>query len=249
MRIRYGSQSDRGRIRSSNEDSFIADIANRLFLVADGMGGHNAGEVASKIAAETMQEVVALQRGSESLDLILRIAVDEANFRIYAAQSREAELSGMGTTLTVLCFDDQTYWLAHVGDSRAYRLRNDVLDQLSRDHSLVWPLYENGMLRKEDISSHPQKNLITRSVGPHAQVEMDLTVGEALEGDVFLLCSDGLTDVLSDSKIQAILSDAHKTPQQLGRILVNAANRGGGPDNITVVVVRLEADQAEEAEQ
>jgi PPM family protein phosphatase len=145
----------------------------------------------------------------------------------------------MGSTLTVMSFSDAGYHIAHVGDSRAYLLRDGVLDQLTRDHSLVWHLFESGVLRKDELSSHPQKNLITRSIGPHPQVEVDLESGEAREGDIYLLCSDGLTDVLSDEIIRQMLSQSDKSPQELGDALVSAANTMGGPDNITVVVVHL----------
>jgi len=227
-------------VRTSNEDSFAADPERRLFLVADGMGGHAAGEVASSIAAATVKEVMGITPppGGEIEDMLL-LAARESNDRIYEAQRKRADLSGMGSTLTIMSFADTSYYIAHVGDSRAYLLRNGVLEQLTRDHSLVWHLFESGVLRKDELSSHPQKNLITRSIGPHPQVEIDLECGQAREGDTYLLCSDGLTDVLSDEVIRQMLSQPDMSPQQLGDSLVSAANRMGGPDNITVVVVRL----------
>ncbi len=204
------------------------------------MGGHAAGEVASQIAASTMEEIVALHSSPDwKPEDALRLAAQEANSRIYEAARLKREFSGMGSTLTALSFRDGYYYIAHVGDSRAYLLRDGALDQLTRDHSLVWHLLESGVLRKEELSSHPQKNLITRSIGPHPAVEVDLERGEAHEGDVFLLCSDGLTDVVSDENIRSILSDLGKTPQEIGDTLVATANLHGGPDNVTVVVVRL----------
>jgi len=212
----------------------------RLFLVADGMGGHAAGEVASSIAAATVKEVVGARcPAGGKLEDVLLLAAREANGRIYEAQRDRADLAGMGSTLTIVSFADTSYYVAHVGDSRAYLLRDGVLEQLTRDHSLVWHLFESGVLRKDELSSHPQKNLITRSIGPHAQVEVDLECGQAREGDTYLLCSDGLTDVLPDEIICQMLSQPDKSPQQLGDALVSAANTMGGPDNITVVVVRL----------
>jgi PPM family protein phosphatase len=247
LHIEYGSRSDQGRVRTSNEDSYAASAKNRLFLVADGMGGHAAGEVASQIAASTVEEVVALNSGPEwKPEDVLRHAAAEANSRIYEAARIKREFAGMGSTLTILSFRDNHYYIAHVGDSRAYLLRDGVLDQLTRDHSLVWHLLESGVLRKDELSSHPQKNLITRSIGPHPSVEIDLERGEAREGDVFLLCSDGLTDVVSDEDICRILSDAGKPSQDIGDTLVNTANQHGGPDNVTVVVVRLAPGDAEE---
>jgi protein phosphatase len=247
LHIDYGTHTHQGRVRTSNEDSYAANAKNRIFLVADGMGGHAAGEIASQIAASTVEELVFSRRNSDSQpEETLRLAALEANSRIYDTQRKKPELAGMGSTLTILSFRDDRYYIAHVGDSRAYLLRNGTLDQLTRDHSLVWHLFESGVLRKDELASHPQKNLITRSIGPHPQVEIDLERGDAREGDIYLLCSDGLTDVVSDENIRAILSDTAKSPQQLGETLVNAANRGGGPDNITVVVVRLQSGDAED---
>ncbi len=247
MHIEFGSRSDQGKVRTSNEDSYAASAKHRLFLVADGMGGHAAGEVASQIAASTVEETIALHsgRGRDPEDA-LRLAVEEANSRIYEAARIKREFAGMGSTLTALSFRDNHYFIAHVGDSRAYLWRNGILDQLTKDHSLVWHLLESGVLRKDELSSHPQKNLITRSIGPHPAVEADLERGEAREGDVFLLCSDGLTDVVSDEDIGRILSETDKSPQEVGNLLVDTANRHGGPDNITVVVVRLAPGCAED---
>ena len=244
MQIDYGTATSQGKVRTSNEDSFAADSGSRLFLVADGMGGHAAGEVASEIAASTVEELVASERGDNAgLGELLIGAARAANGRIYEAQRQRPELSGMGSTLTVLVFSDSSYHIAHVGDSRAYLLRAGILDQLTRDHSLVWHLFESGVLRKDELSSHPQKNLITRSIGPHPQVEVDVECGEVHEGDTFLLCSDGLTDVLSDEDIRRTLSAADASPQQLGDTLVSAANARGGPDNITVIVVRIRSNK------
>jgi protein phosphatase len=203
------------------------------------MGGHAAGEIASRIAGETVEQVVANNEAGLRMEELLQLAVNKANASVYETQRQRPECRGMGSTLTVLTFLENNYYVAQVGDSRAYLFRNDTLSQLTRDHSLVWPLYENGILTKDDISRHPQKNLITRSIGTQPQVEPDLHKNVALEGDIFLLCSDGLTDVLSDRDIFNVLSSTDKSPQELCDILVNAANTGGGPDNITAVVVRL----------
>ena len=245
MHIIHGSQTNQGRVRTSNEDSFVANPDAGLFLVADGMGGHAAGEIASQLAASTVEGMLA--KGAslvENLPETLRLAAEEANQRVFEAQRQDRALSGMGSTLTVLFFRGGKYYIAHVGDSRAYRLRNGNLEQLTRDHSLVWHLYENGVLRKSDLSTHPQKNLITRSVGSHPQVEIDLEQGEAREGDIYLLCSDGLTDGVPDDGIHGILNIRLSQPQQMADLLVDAANQAGGPDNITVVVVRIEANHA-----
>jgi protein phosphatase len=246
LHIQYGSHSDQGRVRTSNEDSFAANLKNRIFLVADGMGGHAAGEIASMIAAATVEEVVAsLINSGRGLDDILFTAVQEANNRIYQAQRDRPELSGMGSTLTALALHQENYYVAHVGDSRAYMLREGELEQLTRDHSLVWQLYESGVLAKGELSSHPQKNLITRSIGPHPQVEIDIEQGPVCEGDVFLLCSDGLTDMVPEDGIRSLLSEKDAPPQRIGEALVQTANLHGGQDNITVVVVRLNPGEAE----
>ncbi len=242
MHIHYGTVSDQGKVRSSNEDSYAANLKNRIFLVADGMGGHAAGEIASQIAAATFEEVTAVNLSAGMPpEEILRSAAQEANSRIYQAQRMKAEFAGMGSTLTALSIHDGKYYIVHVGDSRAYLLRDGVLHQVTRDHSLVWQLYESGVLKKDELSSHPQKNLITRSIGPHPQVEIDLEEGEAHEGDIYLLCSDGLTDMVTDENICRILSRPELTPKQLGEALVEAANIRGGADNITVVVVRIDS--------
>ena len=243
MHIIHGSQTNQGRVRTSNEDSFVANPDAGLFLVADGMGGHAAGEIASQLAASTIEGMLVREASPDAnVPEILRLAAEEANQRVFEAQRQDRALSGMGSTLTVLFFRGEKYYIAHVGDSRAYRLRNGSLDQLTRDHSLVWHLYENGVLRKSDLSTHPQKNLITRSVGSHPQVEIDLEQGEACEGDIFLLCSDGLTDGVTDDGIRGILNARLSQPQQMADLLVDAANLAGGPDNITVVVVRIAAN-------
>lgn len=203
------------------------------------MGGHAAGEIASQIAASTVEEVLSNNTSGLGMEELLQLAIFRANASVFETQKLKPECRGMGSTLTVLTFLDNHYYVAQVGDSRAYLYRNKALNQLTRDHSLVWPLFESGILSKDDISRHPQKNLITRSIGTQPQVEADLLKGPAQAGDVFLLCSDGLTDVLTDREIFHVLSDAGKSAQELSDQLVTAANSGGGPDNVTAVVVYL----------
>jgi protein phosphatase len=240
--IEYCFRSDRGKVRTSNEDSCVANLNNKIFLVADGMGGHAAGEIASQIAASAVEAVLSAGEPNPDMEALLQIAVKTANTSVYETQRLKPECRGMGSTLTALTFQDNRYYVAHVGDSRAYLFRDGSLIQLTRDHSLVWPLFESGALAKDDISRHPQKNLITRSIGTHSDVEADLKNGDALEGDIFLLCSDGLTDVLSDQDILHILSTGKGNVRDLCEALVSGANAGGGPDNVTVVLVRLAPD-------
>jgi protein phosphatase len=249
VQIRYGSQTNQGRVRTTNEDSFVANPKTGLFLVADGMGGHAAGEIASHLAASTVDEwVTARCAAGEEPAETLRFAAMEANARVYEAQRQDRALAGMGSTMTALLLQGERYIIAHVGDSRAYRLRDGALEQLTRDHSLVWHLYENGVLKKADLSNHPQKNLITRSIGSHPQVDIDIEEGNGHAGDVYLLCSDGLTDGVSDEGIRELLLAKQQTPQEIAEHLVDAANQAGGPDNITVVIVSLDADAAEAGE-
>jgi PPM family protein phosphatase len=237
--IECGDLSDQGRVRTSNEDSKIANLQKGIFLVADGMGGHAAGEVASQMAASTVEEILSNPPPDSNPEELLQSAVQSANTRVYDAQMQQIEYRGMGSTLTLLLIRDNRYYVAQVGDSRAYLLRNGSLVQLTRDHSIVWQLYEDNLITKEDLSRHPRKNLITRSIGTHPQVEADIQNDEIHPNDLFLICSDGLTDVLSDQDIQNFTSSAGKNSQEICNMLVDSANAGGGPDNITVVVVRI----------
>jgi PPM family protein phosphatase len=240
LHIEYGVVSDKGMVRPSNEDSYSVDTLNSVFVVADGMGGHAAGEIASRIAADTIQEFISCSDRNANMEILLPLAVHQANTQVYQTQKVTPQYRGMGSTLTVLAFEDDSYYLAQVGDSRAYLLRDQVLRQLSRDHSVVWPLFESGIISKESISKHPQKNLITRCIGTQPEVEADLFHDKAHPGDIYILCSDGLTDVLTDSDIEKILIEAGNRPQEISQNLVNAANSGGARDNITVVTVCLQ---------
>ncbi|MDR0311297.1 MAG: Stp1/IreP family PP2C-type Ser/Thr phosphatase [Acidobacteriota bacterium] len=239
MRIESAALSDCGKIRDSNEDSFIADSENAVFIVADGMGGHAAGETAGRMAALTAAEILLNPNPRLCPEEQLLEAVKQANARVYETQYSNPACRGMGSTLTALIFRGGNYHLAHVGDSRAYMLRDGKLEQLSRDHSHVWQLYKSGEITKEEISRHPRKNLITRCIGMSPEIEADFARGPALENDIYLLCSDGLTDILTDGDIQRILTDSGRRPEKACELLVYAANAGGGPDNITAVVVSL----------
>ena len=249
MRILHGSQTDRGQVRTSNEDAFVENGETGLFLVADGMGGHAAGEVARRLTASSVDDwIKAHAENHGKLADVLRLGVLEANALVFDAQRENCALSGMGSTLTALLFRGRQYCIAHAGDSRAYRLRNGILDQLTRDHSFVWSLYENGMMQKSELIRHPQKNLITRSIGSRPQVDVDVLEGEGLAGDIYLLCSDGLTDAVPEERICEALSDPRKTPREIADSLVAAANEEGGPDNITAVVIKLEPDEVQDRE-
>ena len=241
LHIESAAIGDRGKVRRKNEDAFVADTRTAVFMVADGMGGHAAGEIASRMAVQTAMQCLAERNPDLDQKKQLHEAICRANARVYDTQKKTPEYHGMGSTLTVLTFDADRYYLGQVGDSRAYLLRNGRLRQLSRDHSLVWPFYENGTITKEEIAKHPHKHLLTRCIGMYPEVEVDLYDDAARENDVFMLCSDGLTDVLTDKVIQQILVKSGLIPEKACRDFIRAANDSGGPDNITAVVIALMA--------
>jgi serine/threonine protein phosphatase PrpC len=227
-------RSDTGRQRTANEDSFFAGGA--LFAVADGMGGAQAGEVASRIAAEQFE--AAERREGEPAEAFLRRVIQEANGRIHALAQHDSTRSGMGTTLTALLVDGDDVVIGHVGDSRAYLLRDGELRMLTSDHSLVEELRRQGRISEEQAADHPQRSIITRALGPEAQVQVDTFSFSARPGDVFLLCSDGLTTMVKDPGIEALLGGSEHLDDGVAA-LVAAANEAGGRDNITAVAVRV----------
>jgi serine/threonine protein phosphatase PrpC len=235
------AQTDTGRHRPVNEDSAFARAP--MFVVADGMGGAQAGEVASRIAVEAFEQGLP-DDGTPAERLAAR--AKEANRRIYDLSQTAQERAGMGTTLTAAYLDDSELAIAHVGDSRAYLFRDGQLKRLTQDHSLVEELKARGKLTEEQAAEHPQRSIITRALGPEPTVEVDTWNYPVKAGDVLLLCSDGLTSMLSEDRVAAILNDAD-TLQHAAQSLIDEANEAGGRDNITVVLFRLEevgADQA-----
>jgi PPM family protein phosphatase len=234
--------TDVGRQRESNEDALV--VAPPVFAVADGMGGARAGEVASHLAADAVAKRPHAEEPPEAQ--LVRI-VREANRQIHELAKRDESRRGMGTTLTAAIVRDREVSIAHVGDSRAYLLRGGKLGQLTRDHSLVAELERSGQLSPEAAEHHPQKSIITRALGPEPDVDVDTYRVSGRAGDVFLLCSDGLTSMVSDDDVASVLRQA-PTLQDAADALVRAANQSGGRDNITVVLFRLEAaeDGAEE---
>jgi PPM family protein phosphatase len=233
----YAVASDTGRRRRRNEDNYI--VAPPLFAVADGMGGAQAGEVASRLAASALEtdESDGLQ-GLERIDALIQ----EANRRIYDRASTDPSASGMGTTMTVALVEGMTVAIGHVGDSRAYLVRGDQMEQLTEDHSLVNELMKTGKLSEEEAHVHPQRSVITRAVGTDPDVDVDGFTIEAEEGDVFLLCSDGLPDMVEDEEILELVHANRDDLEKAVRSLVAAANRGGGEDNITAVAFRISAE-------
>ncbi|HSI81451.1 MAG TPA: Stp1/IreP family PP2C-type Ser/Thr phosphatase, partial [Solirubrobacterales bacterium] len=227
-------RSDTGRQRTANEDSYYARPP--LFAVADGMGGAQAGEVASKIAADAFEPA---ERGDASAEAYLRSIAEAANERIHSLAEEDQSRTGMGTTLTAVMVEDDEVSIAHVGDSRAYMLRDGELKLLTSDHSLVEELRRQGRLTDEQAEDHPQRSIITRALGPERDVDVDTMTYRARPGDVFLLCSDGLTTMVSDDAIAAALREAPDLSTAVSR-LIREANDAGGRDNITVGAFRLE---------
>jgi PPM family protein phosphatase len=237
-------KTDTGRQRQANEDSYFARAP--LFAVADGMGGAQAGEVASRIAAGAFER--APRDEPESPEGRLEEIAQAANARIHRLAQEDASRAGMGTTLTAALLQDDEVALGHVGDSRAYLLRGGQLKRLTKDHSLVEELRRQGRLTEEQAEEHPQRSIITRALGPEPSVNVDTMTFPARDGDVFLLCSDGLTTMVSDDEIREILVSS-KSLRAAVSSLVDAANQGGGRDNITAVAFRVaDADSAESEE-
>jgi serine/threonine protein phosphatase PrpC len=229
-----------GRVRSENQDycaEFERADGSRLLVVADGMGGHNGGATASRVATEAIGEFYA----SSSLDSpdLLREAVAHANQRVFQRSLEESELRGMGTTVVVILFDkDGLVWAAHVGDSRLYRLNSGEIEQLTQDHSVVGEMVRRGLISQAEAQVHPNRNEILRSVGIDGDVETDVAQVEAAPGDFFLLCSDGLTGMVSDREIASVVN--LEPLEEATQSLIDFANDRGGTDNITVMVASLE---------
>ncbi|GAC1333222.1 MAG: hypothetical protein NVSMB13_22020 [Mycobacteriales bacterium] len=231
LTLRYAARSDRGLIRDGNEDAVYA--GPRLLAVADGMGGHAAGEVASAVAIANLAPLDEDAPGADLLEA-LRGATFGANEQLRDMVAADGELAGMGTTLTAVLSAGSRLGLVHVGDSRAYLLRDGALTQITRDHTLVQALVDEGRLSPEEAGSHPQRSLVTRALTGMAGLELDLSVREARAGDRYLLCTDGLSGVVSEETMVQALS--LPGPQEAVDQLVELALRGGGPDNITCIV-------------
>jgi serine/threonine protein phosphatase PrpC len=248
MFIYSWATSDVGRKRSHNEDAYLVAHDLRLFAVADGMGGYNAGEVASDLAIRSVdvyvhERAAVVRDGVDGADqhgdvdgaaAVLVGAVKHANAVIRHASELEPAYRGMGTTTTTLLFTERGAYVAHVGDSRCYRVRAGQIAQVSEDHSLVEQQVKAGLITREQAARSPYKNIITRSVGIEADVDVDVVCVDVNDGDAFVLCSDGLSGVVSDAEIAQIVAEnfLHRVPD----LLIDLANTRGGPDNITVVV-------------
>jgi len=244
MRVgRAAGVTDTGRRRLRNEDAFVCEPP--FFAVADGMGGARAGEIAARLAASALEERAALARDEEGVvELIV-----EANRRIWERALADPSTAGMGTTLTAALVDGEQGQIAvgHVGDSRAYRLRDGALEQLTTDHSLVAELVQSGVLTPEEAERHPQRSAITRALGTEPTVEVESFTVEGKVGDLYLLCSDGLSTMLGNDDVVAAIEEGRGDPAAAAEALVVAANARGGEDNITVVLFELEEGEPEVA--
>jgi protein phosphatase len=245
--------SHRGRVRTANEDSFGICADEGLFVVCDGMGGAAAGEVASRVAVDAVlkslcgpRKTVAAREtdpgpfgetSHSGVSELLRDAVSDANDLVFSQAANDSRLHGMGTTLVALLVQGHKVWVAHVGDSRCYRYRDSLLEQLTRDHSLVDEQVKLGQLTREEAERSPLRNVITRAVGSQRSVSTEISEFETTSGDLFLLCSDGLTRELPDGRIETILNETDDLDSICKR-LIDAANDAGGRDNVTCVVVR-----------
>src|SRR4051812_40300029 len=243
LRLKYAARSDVGMIRSGNEDSFEADVndVRGVFVVADGMGGHAAGEVASLMAVQTVRsELASLKEIDDAGVAATRLsdALRTANRNIHDRMLAESDKQGMGTTASVLVIDGKRYLIGQVGDSRVYMLRDGALQQITKDHSYVQEQVDAGFLTPEQAKYHPYSNVITRCVGASQDVEPDTYRGEVKVGDVFLVASDGLTGMVDDRRLQTLLI-SRATPDRKVHALISEANGRGGLDNITAIVVEV----------
>lgn len=249
MQLKAYGMTHVGRQRQHNEDSYLVEDAARLFLVADGMGGHAAGEIASRIAVDSISEFIvhtkeddgtwphAYDENYKRSTNRLMAAVRMANTRVLEAMRKDARLRGMGTTVVACMADDNMMSVAHVGDSRAYLIRDKKLSRITNDHSWVFEQVQAGMLTEAEAEKHPLRNVITRALGGALQVVPDASEIECQPGDVYLLCSDGLTGMVPEEEIQRIVTENDDLEAACQR-LIEAANERGGLDNVTAVLVK-----------
>jgi serine/threonine protein phosphatase PrpC len=229
-----GHGTDTGKKRRRNEDEYVVEPP--LFAIADGMGGAQAGELASSLAAGAVRGGEGAAGGGEEYVVEL---IQEANRRVYQRSSQDAAVSGMGTTMTVALVEEGAVFFGHVGDSRAYLIRDGKLEQLTEDHSLVAELVRSGKLSPEEAETHPQRSVITRALGTDPDVDVDTFSIPTQPGDLFMLCSDGLTSMVEDDVILSTVEKHRDNLQTAAKALIRAANKGGGEDNITVVFFEI----------
>jgi serine/threonine protein phosphatase PrpC len=252
MQVKAYGLTHVGRQRQHNEDSFRVEDDAKLFLVADGMGGHAAGEVASRIAVDSISEFIMHSKTDDGTwphaydehfrrsTNRLMAAVRLANTRVLEAMRKDARLRGMGTTVVASLVDGDIFSVAHVGDSRAYLIRDHQLSRITNDHSWVFEQVQAGMLTEAEAEKHPLRNVITRALGGALQVAPDASEIEARPGDVYLLCSDGLTGMVPEDEILKVVTDSDGDLKRACQALIEAANEHGGLDNVTAVLVKTE---------
>lgn len=240
--MKYYALTHKGIVRSENEDRlFIPEGDSGCFIaVADGMGGHNAGEVASELVIETLTDFFRHNPGSQISEPMLRDVLISANRRVWDDSQNNPLHFGMGSTATVAAFNNNEAIIGHVGDSRAYIYRDGMLKQITKDHSYVQMLIDHGYISKSDAMHHPHKNVITRAIGIDELVDVDTYAVPLIKGDVMLLCSDGLNTVVNDDDISSILGG---NIDAAAESLVNAALTSGGPDNVSVAIAYMDGDQ------
>ncbi len=256
-KINVVHHTDTGRIRDHNEDASAADMDIGLVAVADGMGGYNAGEVASELAIKTVMNLVRdgvareargevdSESGLLRQSITLRNAVSRANKIIWQTAQSQPQCKGMGTTFAACLFYDDKVSIAHVGDARAYRHRDDRLEQLTLDHSLLQELVDRGFYSPEEAQRSTNRNYVTRALGVESTVEVEVQEGTVLPGDIFLLCSDGLTDMVEDEDIHLTISTFSANLQTVAEQLIELANENGGRDNVTVSLAEVKSSFAE----
>ena len=260
MQLEYFALSDVGKKREKNEDSVLADGHAQLFLVADGMGGHLGGEYASRMAVNTIGAIIETLENDPNATLstdtgvkpgdyksLLNYAIQVASNKVYEKASADPALHGMGTTTVGLLFRGNRVYIANVGDSRGYRIRGGKIEQVTEDHSLVGEQLRAGMLEPEEVREHRLKNIITRSVGFQGEVEVDVVARVVKPGDIYLLCSDGLSNMVPDAQLCDVV--AHNKPKEACRRLIDIANERGGDDNISAVLVKVLSTESNDEEE
>lgn len=234
-------KTDPGMVRANNEDSIITRPDLGLAVLADGMGGHLAGEVASAMAIDLVNqffENAAQRSGKLNYSDVVSDSITLANSAIFELSQNKPECAGMGSTVVVTFFENNKVYVGHVGDSRLYRLRDGKLQQITEDHSLVQELVSRGLLSKDEAIESTNKNLVTRALGIEAGVQIDLNEDAWINGDIYLLCSDGLSDVLRDSQIEEILAANMENLEHAIDQLIKTVNENGGPDNVSIILVQ-----------
>ncbi len=251
MDIRTAGKTDRGTVRPVNEDDLLIDKKNGLFIVADGMGGHEAGDVASKMLIEEAKNFLEGKINNDmpvaEISMLLEEAIQNASLKIYTYSKNHGSGRIMGTTAVLMALTGNQYFISWVGDSRAYLMRDGLMERLTRDHSYVQQLVDSGEISEKEARVHPRRNMVTRAAGVEQEIEVETVWGQSRVGDLFLLCTDGLTGPLEDGVIAAHLErggrhkegDPGSEPEVISEALIRDALEEGGDDNVTVVVVEL----------